>query len=237
MKDIKSSRNDLIKNPQFINSSKKTHVDKYQVNNNIYHKIYFNNTNNKERLIEILIKEIKFFLNNEGFNNNYFAFIVGLGNEEHTADAIGPKVVKKVNSNAYLKEFGINTNKYIATLEPGVLGTTGIDTKRIVESVSLEIKPDFAIIIDAFVTDDINEVNHTIIISNDKITPGSGIKGINTEISKDTLGIPVIIIGIPTAVEIKKNKNTYLLTSSSVDEDINQLSYIISCSLNRTFTK
>lgn len=237
MENIKGCRSDIIKRPKFNKANKKIYVDKSPINNNIYHTIYFNNTNNKEKLIDILTKEITFFLNYEGFNDNYFAFIVGLGNEAHTADAIGPKTVKSVASNAYLKELGININKYVATLEPGVLGTTGIDTKRIVESVALEIKPDFAIIIDAFVTDDIKEINHTIIFSNDKITPGSGIKGINTEISKDTLGIPVIVIGVPTAVEIKKNKNTYLLTNSSIDQDIINLSDIISQALNNTFYK
>lgn len=235
MENIKKCRSDIIKRPKFNKANKKIYVDKYQINNNIYHTIYFNNTNNKEKLIDILTKEITFFLNYEGFNDKYFAFIVGLGNEEHTADAIGPKTIKCVASNAYLKELGININKYVATVEPGVLGTTGIDTKRIVESVVLEIKPDFAIIIDAFVTDDIKEINHTIIISNDKITPGSGIKGINTEISKETLGIPVIVIGVPTAVEIKKNKNTYLLTNSSIDQDIINLSDIISQALNNAF--
>lgn len=237
MDNLNGCRSDLIKTTRFDKTNKKIYVDKYQINNNIHHTIYFNNTNNKEKLIDILTKEITFFLNYAGFNNNYFAFIIGLGNEEHTADAIGPKTIKKVNSNAYLKELDINIDRYIATLEPGVLGTTGIDTKRIVESVASEIKPDVAIIIDAFVTDDINELNHTITINNNGITPGSGVKGLNTEINKDTLGIPVIVIGVPTAVEIKKKKNSYLLTNNNIDQYIINLSDIISQALNNTFYK
>lgn len=234
MKYPKHCRTDIKKNSKFNNINKNLYVDKFMVDNKIYHTIYFNSP---KRLINILTKEINFFLSKEGFKDNYFAFIVGLGNEEHTADAIGPKTIKKVNSNAYLKELGIITDKYVATLEPGVLGTTGIDTKRIVESVSAEIKPDVAIIIDAFITDDINELNHTITVTNNGITPGSGVKGLNTEISKESLGLPVIVIGIPTAVEIKENNNTFLLTNSNIDQDIINLSDIISQALNNTFYK
>jgi hypothetical protein len=129
----------------------------------------------------------------------------------------------------------LNNIKYpkISALEPGVLGTTGIDTFRIIESVSSEIKPDLIILIDSFVTNKISFLNKSIEINDDGIIPGSGLYGNNKSIKKETINVPVLVIGIPTALEYKKSGNTPLLISTSdVDEYVIKISEIIGTSIN-----
>lgn len=206
-----------------------------------YCNIYFNNLLNDDELEKNLSHAIKFYINKLKLIDNYHVLIVGLGNELHTADAIGPTTLKYLKVNSHLEQLGFNFKIKISALEPGVLGTTGIDTKRIVESVVEEIKPDLVILIDSFVTSNIDLLNHLIHINNKGITPGSGLKGLNTKIDKKTIGSPVIVIGVPTALEIKLNSKKkdrnlpYLLSLSNIDEFVLNIAKLIAKSLNSIF--
>ena len=191
------SRTDLA-----LDNNKNTKIIKYKyINNDIKHN---------------LKKELKYFINK--IKNKESVLIIGLGNDNYTADSIGPKTLKHIKVNSFLdgniKFKGIK----ISALEPGVLGQTGIDTKRIVKSVVNEIKPNFLIIIDSFITNNILEVEKCIQISNNGITPGSGIMGLNSKINKRTIGIPVIVIGVPTALEINIKDKQYILASNQIDK-------------------
>ena len=89
----------------------------------------------------------------------------------------------------------------VSAIIPGVTGTTGIETSDLIKSIVDGIKPDFLIMIDALASQALDRVNKTIQISNTGIHPGSGVGNSRKEISKDTTGIPVIAIGIPTVVD------------------------------------
>ena len=204
------------------------------LNNNI---IMFNNLD-EYFLKNKLKKEILFSFNQMNITKNSHIFIVGLGNDNHTADSIGPKTLKHIKVNSFLENIGIKikANK-VSALEPGVLGETGILTHKIISSVSKEIKPDLIILIDSFVSDDINYLNKSIEINNIGINPGSGIKGISSEINKDTFNIPILVIGVVTAVEIKfsnedKNFIPYLLSTKDIDEFVINISKIIGEAIN-----
>ena len=178
------------------------------------------------------------FLKTMNISKKDHIFIVGLGNDNHTADSIGPKALKHIKVNSYLENMGIKikANK-VSALEPGVLGETGILTEKIIKSVCKEIKPDLIILIDSLVSDDINYLNKVVQINNWGLSPGSGIKGINSKIDKDTLGIPVISIGAVTAVEIKftnNNKNyiPYILSTKDIDQYVHDISSIIGKAIN-----
>lgn len=208
-------------------------------NQNTYKTIFFSNLNDKDSIKNILKKELLYFFNEMNITKKDHIFIVGLGNENHTADSIGPKVLKYVQVNSYLENVGVKIiNNKISALAPGVLGETGILTEKIIKSVCNEIKPNLTILIDSFVSDDINYLNKTIQITNMGIKPGSGIKGINSIIDKNTLGIPVIVIGVTTTIEIKfTNDNNinfipYLLSTKDIDEYIISISEIIGKSIN-----
>ena len=115
-------------------------------------------------------------------------------------------------------------NKYrvISSLVPGVMGTTGIETKEIIEGVIEKTKPDFLIVIDALAASSLERINKTIQITDTGIHPGSGLLNNRFEISKETLGIPVIAIGIPTVVDattIVSNTINYIFRHFSYEKE------------------
>lgn len=131
--------------------------------------------------------------------------IVGLGNWNVTPDALGPKVVSSVMVTRHLLEYvpeqvdkGVRP---VCAVAPGVLGITGIETGEIIRGIVDRIKPDFIIAIDALSSRKMERVNTTIQIADTGISPGSGVGNKRMELSKDTLGIPVIAIGVPTVVD------------------------------------
>lgn len=184
---------------------------------------------------KILADEICYFLNKYHFTNKNHVFIVGLGNKDHTADSVGPQTLKYIKATSHLKKLGITfKGAKISTLEPGTTGTTGISSKKIIKSVINEIKPDLLIIIDSFVTNKLEFLNHTIQISDKGITPGSGVLGNNERINKASIGIPVIVIGIATALEYI-DKTQMLVATSDIDIYVQKISWLIGNTLNDLF--
>lgn len=206
----------------------------YIKNKKLYHTLCFKNLYDEQLIKDFFKNEIIMYFKRFNIDNSKHIFIVGLGNESNTADSIGPKALKYIVVNSHIYNL-FNNIKYpkISALEPGVLGTTGIDTFNIIKSVSREIKPDLIILIDSFVTNKLSLLNKTIEINDDGIVPGSGIYGNNTKINTETINVPVLVIGIPTALEFKKDNNIPLLISTSdVDEYVIKISKIIGSSLN-----
>lgn len=224
---INFNRTDLAhdKTKKLINLYKENNIEISTIKNkqNKYHLIKFNYLNNE--LKTILKKELNFFLNK--IKNKKHILIIGLGNNNYTSDSIGPKVLKNINVNAHLLNMGASSNIKVSALEPGVLGQTGIETSLIISSIVKEINPDLLIIIDSFVTNNINNLEKSIIITNEGITPGSGVATINNKINQKSIGKPVIVIGIPTALEIEINKQKLLVSSNIIDKYIYNLSKII----------
>ena len=134
---------------------------------------------------------------------NKKCLIVGLGNMNVTPDALGPNVVDNIIVTRHLFELGKISEGFsnVSALAPGVMGTTGIETFDIISSVVNEIKCDFVIAVDALATSSIKNVTKTIQLADSGINPGSGVGNRRKELSKDTLGIPVIAIGVPTVVD------------------------------------
>ena len=133
--------------------------------------------------------------------------IVGLGNREVTADALGPKVVDNLLITrhvvkAYGKEaYGKENMNLISSIEPGVMAKTGMETAEIVKGVVKETSPDVVIVIDALASRSTKRLNRTIQITNTGIQPGSGVGNHRNALTKEELGIPVIAIGVPTVVD------------------------------------
>ena len=134
---------------------------------------------------------------------NDLVLIIGLGNKKSTPDSLGPKVAEMITVTNHLYELGVCDNNYqrVATIEPGVIGETGISTSIKIKSLVEKIKPKLVIVIDALASGSIEHVNKTIQITNTGIEPGSGIGNKCDEISFETLKVPVIAIGIPTVVD------------------------------------
>jgi spore protease len=131
--------------------------------------------------------------------------VVGLGNWNVTPDALGPKVTSGLMVTRHLLEYvpkqvdqGVRP---VCAIAPGVLGITGIETREIVKGIVERIKPDVVIAIDALASRKMERVNTTIQIADTGISPGSGVGNKRMEISVNTLGVPVIAIGVPTVVD------------------------------------
>ncbi len=131
--------------------------------------------------------------------------VVGLGNIYVTPDSLGPKVINEIDVTRhiikYLPQYIDENARPVTAISPGVLGTTGIETMEILKGIVDNIKPKLLIVIDALASRSIDRISSTIQIADTGIIPGAGVGNTRKEISKDTLGIPVIALGIPTVVE------------------------------------
>ena len=197
-------------------------------NEGIYKTIYFEDVtdeNNFNNLLHATTLALKDLLKSINIKDNYSALIVGLGNRKATPDALGPLTIDSIKITRQIVELGLPLDsKYrvISSLVPGVMGTTGIETKEIIEGVIEKTKPDFLIVIDALAASSLERINKTIQITDTGIHPGSGLLNNRFEISKETLGLPVIAIGIPTVVDattIVSNTINYIFRHFSYEKE------------------
>lgn len=131
--------------------------------------------------------------------------VVGLGNIYVTPDSLGPKVVSEIDVTRHLlhytPEYMPKDTREVSAVSPGVLGTTGIETLEILKGIVENVKPKLILIIDALASRSMDRISSSIQIADTGIVPGAGVGNKRKEISKETLGIPVIALGIPTVVE------------------------------------
>lgn len=157
-----------------------------------------------EKSAEILSKELTTILDLH-INKQEEVLVVGLGNIYVTPDALGPKVINDIEVTRhiinYLPQYVEEGTRMVSAISPGVLGTTGIETVEILKGIVDNIHPKLVIVIDALASRSIERISSTIQLSDTGIIPGAGVGNKRSEISKNTIGIPVIAIGIPTVVE------------------------------------
>lgn len=197
--------------------------------------------------------------------------VVGLGNREVTADALGPHVVDNLFITRHvIKEYGkaaYNRKNIhsISSIVPGVMAKTGMETAEIIKGVVEKTCPDVVIVIDALASRSTKRLNRTVQITNTGIHPGSGVGNHRNALTEETLGVPVIAIGVPTVVdaativndafekmsvnitkELMEELNreqpvvmselmNFYVTGKNIDETIKMLSFTISEALNMAF--
>lgn len=132
--------------------------------------------------------------------------IAGLGNINITPDSLGPKVVDKILATRHIspelaKSIGLEHLRHVAAVTPGVLGQTGIETGEIIMGVSNTVKPAAVITIDALASRRLSRLGCTVQIADTGVTPGSGVGNARKEINEQTIGAPVIAVGVPTVVD------------------------------------
>ena len=157
-----------------------------------------------QKSAEILSNELKQIISKH-INYKDDILVAGLGNIYVTPDSLGPKVVTDIEITRhiikYLPQYIDENTRPVSAISPGVLGTTGIETLEILEGVIDRVKPKMLIVIDALASRSIERISSTIQLSDTGIVPGAGVGNTRKELSENTLGIPVIAIGIPTVVE------------------------------------
>ncbi len=132
--------------------------------------------------------------------------IAGLGNDNITADAIGPIAVKNLIVTRHIRkerplifeDLGLFD---ICAISPGVLGQTGIESADIIKSVVEKIRPGLLIVIDALASRNLSRLVNTIQICDSGIRPGSGVGNSRPGLIPEEVGIPVVSIGVPTVVD------------------------------------
>ena len=159
--------------------------------------------------------------------------IAGLGNREVTPDALGPKVVDNLFITRHIiNEFGhyafsdAKTSR-ISGIVPGVMAQTGMECVEILRGIIKETDPDFIITVDALAARNVKRLNRTIQLTDTGITPGSGIGNHRTALNKESLGIPVISLGVPTVVNaatiVADAMNDLIEAEANSNEDLQKL--------------
>ncbi|MBR6033325.1 MAG: GPR endopeptidase [Clostridia bacterium] len=151
--------------------------------------------------VSLNLKEIL----NKYVNKEDDILVVGLGNRASTPDSLGPKVVQDIDITRhllkYIPQYIEEGSRPVSAISPGVLGTTGIETQEILQGIVENIKPKLVIVVDSLASKSIERISSSIQISDTGIVPGGGVANARRELSQNTLGIPVIAIGVPMVVE------------------------------------
>lgn len=171
--------------------------------------------------------------------------VAGLGNRAITPDALGPLVHNHILVTRHLvsgmpDRFG--SLRPVASLCAEVLGTTGLESGEIVRAVCERLRPDCVVAVDALASRSLNRLCRTVQISDTGITPGSGVGNHRMGLNQETLGIPVIAVGVPTVVEGATlcadllgteelpelgAEGTLLVTPKDIDSQVADLSKVI----------
>ena len=183
--------------------------------------------------------------------------VAGLGNRDVTPDALGPQAVSNLMITRHLiREYGremmgMDGCCVVSGIVPGVMAQTGMETSEILQGIIEETRPDLLIVIDALAARSTRRLGRTIQITDTGIQPGSGVGNHRGSLTKESLGIPVIAIGVPTVVEaaaivydaqgncekMPPHLNGMFVTPKNIDEMIKQLSFTLSEALNMVFSE
>ncbi|MBQ3574579.1 MAG: GPR endopeptidase [Clostridia bacterium] len=128
--------------------------------------------------------------------------VVGLGNRDVTPDSLGPLAIEKTLVTRHIMDSAHSPLdlRSVCAAAPGVLGVTGIETVEIVESLVKKLRPSAVICIDSLAARDSNRIGCTLQLTNTGIQPGSGVGNHRKPLTKATLGVDVIALGVPTVV-------------------------------------
>jgi len=132
--------------------------------------------------------------------------VAGLGNQDITPDALGPKAARGIFSTRHISEelsssLGFYNLRQVSSVAFGVLGQTGIESAEIIKGVVKAIAPAAVITVDALAARSAERLGSTVQMTDTGIFPGSGVGNHRAEISERTVGVPVISIGVPTVID------------------------------------
>ena len=191
-----------------------------------------------------------------GLRANDAVLVVGLGNSAITADAVGPVTAKNTMVTSHLVDkipgvFGGMRRVFV--LESGVLGTTGIESAELIKAVVERLCPDQVIVIDALASRKLARICRTVQLADTGIIPGSGVGNARTAINRETLGVPVTAIGVPTVVDavtlaldlaekagadgirrgdFEKFGGEMIVTPKEIDSNVSDISKLIGYAIN-----
>ena len=181
--------------------------------------------------------------------------VVGLGNLSVTPDAVGPLAVRNLMVTRHLKysaEETFGAFRSVAALAPGVLAETGVESREIIRSLVNRISPNAVIVADALASRSMERICRTVQIADSGIVPGSGVGNSRSAINRETLGVPVIAVGVPTVVDagtlaadiaqhagfhniseeaFSAAGNSMIVTPRDIDSEVRELGRLIGCGI------
>lgn len=161
----------------------------------------------REETASLIAREVRrLCLPKEGISERFGVLVAGLGNAEITADAIGPKTVHRLTVTRHLHEhdrriFRLLGRCQLSAIAPGVLGQTGMEAADLIRGAAAAVRPDVVLAIDALAARSTERLAATVQLSDTGISPGSGIGNRRCAIDRESVGAPVIALGIPTVVD------------------------------------
>ncbi len=187
-------------------------------------------------------------------NNDLLALVVGLGNRDITPDAIGPLTAESTLVTRHLKSQMPDDFAFfrpVSVISPGVLGTSGIESADYIKAVCKSLSPDLIIVVDALAAKSFDRLCRTVQITDTGITPGSGVGNSRAQINKETMGVPVIAVGVPTVVDIRTvlaeycideasgmvRNNDMIVTPRSIDSEVANTSKLVAYAINLALHK
>ncbi|MBQ4076055.1 MAG: GPR endopeptidase [Clostridia bacterium] len=189
-----------------------------------YPNLLYQETGERKELVRILAETIRHMIPAEGD-----ILIIGLGNRHITADALGSRVLDHLMVTRHMSEIAMPGLKgklrSVCAVAPGVLGITGIETAEMVHGIVEKIHPSAVIAIDALAARECSRICSTIQITDTGIRPGSGVGNHRQGLNRETLGVPVIAIGVPMVVYasvIARDALAMMMKDIGMNEDEHQ---------------
>ncbi len=166
--------------------------------------------------------------------------IIGLGNRQMTPDSLGPRTVEQVMVTRHLFALWpeeLKEAQVVCAFSPGVLGSTGIESGEAVEALVREINPGVVIAVDTLAAGDANRMGTTIQLGNTGIVPGGGIGNRRMVMDEETLGVPVLALGIPLVVRaetlMEDETKELIVTPKDIDRIVQAGARVLSRGLNQ----
>ena len=154
-----------------------------------------------QQTADAIARELRALLPAEGT-----VLVAGLGNSEITPDALGPKFSSLVLATRHIRRelaesAGLGALRPVVNLTPGVLGKTGIETGELLRGVVESVRPAAVLTVDALAARRLARLGCTVQMADTGVTPGAGVGNARAELNRDSLGVPVIALGVPTVVD------------------------------------
>lgn len=132
------------------------------------------------------------------------ALVVGLGNRELTPDSLGPRVMQHILVTRHLftqlPELLDERVQPVSVLAPGVMGSTGMETGEVVQAVVQRVRPGYVVVVDALAARSTSRILNTVQLTDAGVSPGSGVGNHRDALTRETLGVPVVAVGVPMVV-------------------------------------
>ncbi len=200
----------------------------------------------RSRISRLLAKELHRLAKH--LNN---VLIVGLGNRYIAADALGTKTAENVfvtrHIHMHMQDLLPSDTPVVSAFCANVLGVTGMETVEVVSALAKQIKPDVLILIDSLAASRMDHIGCVIQCNDSGIAPGAGVGNFRTILSKDTLEVPVVAIGVPMVVSAeailesagcscvndREKLSDLIVTPKDVDAMVKDASRVLSDGINR----